>query len=64
MRVIAKKVLREFWEKHTDSENQLKTLYSEANKANWTSSTDLKSEFPKTSILKTGRVVFVAINTD
>jgi mRNA-degrading endonuclease HigB of HigAB toxin-antitoxin module len=29
MRVVAKRILREFWEKHTDSEDQLKTWYKE-----------------------------------
>jgi mRNA interferase HigB len=58
MRVIAKKILREFWEKQTDSEGQLKTWYKEASKAIWTSPIDIKSEYPKASILKSGRVVF------
>ncbi len=58
MRVIAKKVLREFWEKQTDSREQLKTWYKEASKAVWTSPNDIKSEYPKASILKSSRVVF------
>lgn len=58
MRVIAKKILREFWEKQSDSKEQLKTWYKEASKATWSSPNDIKSEFPKASILKNGRVVF------
>jgi len=58
MRVIAKKVLREFWVKHNDSEQQLKTWYKEASKANWTKPAEIKSEYSKASILKSGRVVF------
>jgi len=58
MRVIAKKMLREFWDKHNDSEEQLKTWYKEASKANWTSPSDIKAEYTKASILKSGRVVF------
>ena len=58
MRVIAKKILREFWEKQNDSEGQLQTWYKEALKANWTSPNDIRSEYPKASILKSGRVVF------
>jgi mRNA interferase HigB len=58
MRVIAKKILREFWEKQTDSEHQLKTWFQDASKANWTSPNDIKSEYPKASILKHSRVVF------
>jgi len=58
MRVIAKKILREFWERQSDSEEQFKTWYREASKALWTSPNDIKSEYPKASILKSGRVVF------
>jgi mRNA interferase HigB len=58
MRVFAKKILREFWEKQNDSEEQLKTWYNEALKAVWATPNDIKSEYPKASILKSGRVVF------
>jgi mRNA interferase HigB len=58
VRVIAKKILREFWEKQPDSEEQLKTWYKEAVKAIWNSPLDIKTEYPKASILKSGRVVF------
>jgi len=58
MRVIAKKILREFWQRQNDSEDQLKTWYKEASKAIWTSPSDIKSEYPRASILKSGRVVF------
>ncbi len=58
MRVIAKKILREFWGKHNDSEEQLKTWFKEASKANWRSTADIKSEYANASILKSGRVVF------
>lgn len=58
MRVIAKKILRDFWQKHADSEEQLKTWYKEASKANWKNPVDIKAEYAKVSILKSGRVVF------
>jgi len=58
MRVIAKKILREFREKHADSKDQLKTWYKEASKANWKSPVDIKAEYAKASILKSGRIVF------
>lgn len=58
MRVIAKKILRDFWKKHVDSEEQLKTWYKEASKANWKSPVDIKAEYASASILKSGRVVF------
>jgi mRNA interferase HigB len=58
MRVIAKKALRDFWEKHADSEQHLKTWYKEASKAAWGSPNDIKEEYTKASILKSGKVVF------
>ena len=39
MRVIAKKVLREFWLKQTDSEQQLRTWFKEASMAKLFAST-------------------------
>ena len=58
MRVVAKKILRDFWEKYTDSEQQLKTWYKEASKANWKNPIEIKDVYAKASILKSGRVVF------
>lgn len=58
MRVIAKKILRDFWQKHADSEEQLKTWHKEASKAIWKSPVDIKDEYANASILKGGRVVF------
>ena len=58
MRVIAKKILREFWERYNDSEESLKTWYNEASKASWKIPSDIKAEYAKASILKSGRVVF------
>jgi mRNA interferase HigB len=58
VRVIAKKILREFWMKYSDSEEQLKTWFKEASKAVWKSPNNIKLEYPKASILKGGRVVF------
>ena len=58
MRVIAKRILRDFWKSHTDSEEQLKTWYKEASKANWRSPVDIKAEYAHSSVLKSGRVVF------
>jgi len=46
MRVIAKSTLREFWEKHKDSEKQLKVWFQEANNAVWDSPDDIKAMYP------------------
>jgi len=57
-RIIAKKTLREFWEKHADSEQYLKTWYETAKNSNWKSPNDVKITYTNASILKNSRVVF------
>jgi len=58
MRVIAKKILREFWDKYPDSEQQLKTWYKEASNAKWSSPNDIKKEYARAIIIGDNRVVF------
>lgn len=58
MRVIAKGTLRDFWEIHTDCEEQLKSWYAEAIRANWESPQDVKKLYPSASILVGNRMVF------
>lgn len=58
MRVIAKKILRDFWEKHQDCEQQLKAWFREAQKAEWENPNQIKMEYPSASILNDNRVVF------
>lgn len=58
MRVIAKKILREFWKKHSDCEQQLKTWYQETSKAEWKDTKIIKREYPTASFLGDNRIVF------
>jgi mRNA interferase HigB len=58
VRIIAKKILREFWEIHTDCEEQLKSWYQEASNAEWLDTNQIKLEYPSASILPSNRVVF------
>lgn len=58
MRVIAKKILRDFWEVHADCEQQLKSWFRETSKVEWTNPNQIKSEYPSASILNDNRVVF------
>ncbi len=57
-RIIAKKILRDFWAKHTDSEQYLKTWYETAKSADWRSPNDVKEIYATASILKNNRIVF------
>jgi len=57
-RIIAKRTLREFWQKHADSEQYLKTWYETAKGSNWSSPNEVKETYINASILKDNRVVF------
>ena len=58
MRVIAKKALREFWDRFPDAEDALKTWYAEAERAAWSNPGEIKAQYRSASILKNSRVVF------
>lgn len=58
MRVIAKKTLREFWKKHSDAEEQIKSWYQEAVEAKWKNTRDIKQKYVTASFLIDNRVVF------
>jgi mRNA interferase HigB len=51
MRMIAKKILRDFWENYADAEEQLKTWHKEASKANWKNPNDIKAGFQRYSVV-------------
>ncbi|WP_028298813.1 type II toxin-antitoxin system HigB family toxin [Olivibacter sitiensis] len=58
MRIIAKKILREFWAIYPDCEQQLKSWYREANRSIWKNLNELKQDYPSVSILNDNRVCF------
>jgi mRNA interferase HigB len=58
MKIIAIKVLREFWEINPDAEQHLKAWFDEVKQANWTQPADIKEKYRSASILKNKRVVF------
>ncbi|MFZ0489624.1 MAG: type II toxin-antitoxin system HigB family toxin [Salegentibacter sp.] len=58
MRIIAKRTLRNFWVKHADSEQQLKSWFREIEKTQWTSINELRKDYPSASILQENRIVF------
>lgn len=57
-RIIAKKMLREFWEKHEEAEQYLKTWYDTAKHSKWKNPNDVKNTYANVSILKNSRAVF------
>ncbi|WP_286760945.1 type II toxin-antitoxin system HigB family toxin [Salegentibacter sp. UBA1130] len=56
--IVSKKTLREFWEKHSESEQYLKTWHETAKSCNWSSPNDAKKTYINACILKDNRVVF------
>ncbi len=58
MRIIARRTLREFWEKHRTAEQPLKSWFREASQASWKTPEDIKSRYRPASFLKGNRVVF------
>jgi mRNA interferase HigB len=58
LRIIAKKILRDFWKVHPDGEQQLKSWYQETSKAEWTNPNKIRTDYPSASFLADNRVVF------
>ena len=58
MRVISKKPLREFWEKHTDAKAALQAWYEDASRAEWRTPGEVKDSYGNASIIGDNRVVF------
>ncbi len=57
MRVIARKTLKDFWEKHPDAEQPLKAWYAEALHSAWPLPKDIKARYPAASLIAGNRVV-------
>ena len=58
MRIISRKALRLFWERHPASEQALRAWYHDAQQANWTSPEDIRQTYATASIIANNRVVF------
>lgn len=57
-RIIAKRTLRELWEKHAEAEQYLKTWYDTTKNSDWKTPNDVKNTYANASILKHERAVF------
>jgi len=58
MRIISRRTLRQFWEKHPDAEQPLRSWFQLARKSEWTSFNRIKADLPRASIMSGERVVF------
>jgi mRNA interferase HigB len=57
VRILTKKRLKDFWLKHNDCEQSLKSWYAECKQAKWKTTNDIKRDYPNASFLKDNRVV-------
>ena len=58
MRVIAKRALREFWERHPAARKLLLAWFREVERADWDTPAAVKARYPAASIVGGDRVVF------
>jgi mRNA interferase HigB len=58
MRIISKKILKEFWEIHKDAEQPLRAWHAKTKQANWKSTDDVKNDYRNASFVATNRVIF------
>lgn len=55
---IAKKSLRDFWERHPDAAEAFKAWYHDAKQAMWQSPADIRRTYATASIIANNRVIF------
>ncbi|MBN1866356.1 type II toxin-antitoxin system HigB family toxin [Candidatus Sumerlaeota bacterium] len=58
MRIVSRKTLREFWERHPDARHPLQAWYEDTKRAEWNSPADIKRVYRNASLLPNNRVVF------
>ncbi len=58
MRIIAKKTLRECWQRYPDTEEPLLAWYREVEKEDWDTPAKVKAKYRSASIIGGSRVVF------
>ena len=58
VRIISNKKLVDYYNKHKETESQLKAWYHEAKKEKWNTPQDVKEKYGSASIIGNNRVVF------
>ena len=58
VRIVARRTLRQFWEKHRDAEQPLRAWYHDVAKADWKSPADVKRVYANASVVADDRIVF------
>jgi mRNA interferase HigB len=58
MRIISKKILVDFYEKHPDAKSAIESWHAEAKEAVWNTFIDIKKMYSAASPIKNNRCVF------
>lgn len=58
MRIIARKTLKDFWERHPDAEQPLEAWFKMAERADWATPAAIKATYGNASILESNRLCF------
>jgi mRNA interferase HigB len=58
VRIISRRLLREFWEKHPDASVPLQTWFHDVELATWKTPADIKKVYRNASFVANNRVVF------
>ena len=58
MKLLGKKILNDFKRKHADAQSQIESWIAEIEEAEWNTPHDLKSKYPKASLIGNQQVVF------
>ena len=58
MRVLSRKSLRQFWDKHQDAREPLQAWYADVKHANWKRPSDIKATYQTASFISNNRIVF------
>ena len=58
MRILSRRTLREFWERHPDAERPLAAWHREVKEQEWIAPHEVMARYPNASIVGSDRVVF------
>ena len=58
MRIISRKTLKDFWERHADSRQSLQAWYADAKQTDWKGPADIKNYYRNASFLSNNRIMF------
>ena len=58
MHIIARKTIREFWERHPDAEDSLRSWHNQVEKENWDTPQQVRENHPNVRMIGRNRAIF------